>query len=121
VELHKLYADGQGHESEVSFAESFDVGAFTLEPGQRGFSSANVVSFERRDVHTGLQTIKWVTDREPKFVGIDPYNKRIDRNSEDNILPIGGTKRFLPHGTREAAVAAAENPTWSRINEATRP
>jgi ABC-2 type transport system permease protein len=30
-----------------------------------------------------------VVPDEPKFAGVDPYNKRIDRNSEDNIKRIG--------------------------------
>ena len=29
-------------------------------------------------------------DREPQFAGIDPYNKRIDRNSEDNVMAVSG-------------------------------
>ena len=29
-----------------------------------------------------------VVDREPKFVGVDPYLKYIDRNAEDNIRPV---------------------------------
>jgi ABC-2 type transport system permease protein len=27
-------------------------------------------------------------DREPTWVGVDPYNKRIDRNSDDNLTPV---------------------------------
>jgi hypothetical protein len=30
-----------------------------------------------------------VVDRRPAWVGIDPYNKRIDRNSDDNLAPVG--------------------------------
>jgi hypothetical protein len=121
VDLHKLYADGQGHETEVPLIEKFDVGAFTVEPGQNGFASSDIVSFERKDVHSGLQTLKWITRREPKFIGIDPYNKRVDRNSEDNVMKIGVKKKPAAQGPRDAAVAAAENPTWSRIKEATLP
>jgi hypothetical protein len=29
-----------------------------------------------------------VIDREPDFVGLDPYGKRIDRNAEDNPARI---------------------------------
>jgi len=28
-------------------------------------------------------------DRKPAFVGVDPYNKRIDRNSDDNVVAVG--------------------------------
>ena len=27
-------------------------------------------------------------DREPAFAGVDPYNKRIDRNSDDNVTKV---------------------------------
>jgi hypothetical protein len=30
-----------------------------------------------------------VVDREPRWVGVDPYNKRIDRNSDDNLARVG--------------------------------
>jgi hypothetical protein len=26
--------------------------------------------------------------REPRFAGLDPYSKRIDRISDDNVLPV---------------------------------
>jgi hypothetical protein len=26
-----------------------------------------------------------VTDEEPNYAGVDPFNKRIDRNSDDNV------------------------------------
>jgi hypothetical protein len=29
-----------------------------------------------------------LTDVLPKFVGVDPYNKRIDRNSDDNFAKV---------------------------------
>jgi hypothetical protein len=28
-------------------------------------------------------------ESKPAFVGVDPYNKRIDRNSDDNIIALG--------------------------------
>jgi ABC-2 type transport system permease protein len=36
-------------------------------------------------VHSGRQTLRLVTDREPNFAGVDPFNKWIDRNSDDNV------------------------------------
>ena len=34
------------------------------------------------------QTETLVLDQVPKFVGVDPFNKRIDRNSEDNLTSV---------------------------------
>ncbi len=90
VDAKKLYADGKGKETEAPLDEPFDVGVFDTEPGRKGYTAASVLSFERQPIHTGKQTIKVVVDKEPKFVGVDPYNKRIDRNSEDNLAKVGG-------------------------------
>ena len=90
VTAKKLYADGQGKETEAPLDEPFDIGVFSAEPGRSGYTAASVLSFERRRIRTGAQTIGVVVDQLPKFVGVDPYNKRIDRNSEDNLTKIEG-------------------------------
>jgi len=33
---------------------------------------------------------RFVVDRAPRFAGVDPYNKAIDRNSDDNVTAVGG-------------------------------
>ena len=68
--------------------EAFDVGLFTAEPGKKEFDQSDVILFERRPIHSGMQTLQFVTAREPSFGGVDPYNKRVDRNSEDNVSAI---------------------------------
>jgi len=88
VEGRKLYADGKGRETEAALDEPFDVGAFDAEPGRKEFTSQSVLAFERRPMKSGAQAVTLVVDRAPKFVGVDPYNKRIDRNSDDNVAPI---------------------------------
>jgi ABC-2 type transport system permease protein len=90
VDAKKFYADGQGRETEAPLAEPFDIGVFDAEPGSAGFKAASVLAFERRELKTGRQTVTVVVDREPAWVGVDPYNKRIDRNSGDNLVKIGG-------------------------------
>ena len=57
-------------------------------PGNRGkriFPSADVLRFEHRQLHSGRQTLTLVSDVKPAFGGVDPYNKRITRNS-DTVL-----------------------------------
>jgi ABC-2 type transport system permease protein len=88
VDARKVYADGQGRETDVSLDESFDVGLFAAEPGTKAFDQRDVIVFERRPIHSGTQTLQLVTAREPSFGGVDPYNKRVDRNSQDNVRPI---------------------------------
>ena len=87
VEARKLYADGKGIETEAPLDEAFDVGVFAAEPGKPGFTKTSVLSMERHRVHSGRQTLTVVVDQEPKFAGVDPYNKYVDRNSSDNVQP----------------------------------
>lgn len=88
VEAKKFYADGQGKETEADLAEPFEIGAFTVEPGKKGYSKDAVIAVERRDLKSGKQSVTMVLEKEPKLVGIDPFNKRIDRNSDDNVTPV---------------------------------
>ena len=43
---------------------------------------------ERRRFTSNTGTIEIVVDEAPIRVGIDPYNKLIDRNPKDNTAPI---------------------------------
>jgi ABC-2 type transport system permease protein len=88
IEAKKLYADGKGKETEAPLDEPFDIGVFSAEPGRPGYTKEAVLSFERRRVKSGKQTVALVVGKEPAFVGVDPYNKRIDRNSADNVVAI---------------------------------
>ena len=88
VDAHKYYADGYGKETEAPLAEDFDVGAFAREPGKAGFSKADVISFTKLPIHSGMQTVSLVTATAPVFAGVDPYNKRITRNSDGVIAKV---------------------------------
>ncbi|MCR5879209.1 M1 family metallopeptidase [Phenylobacterium sp. J367] len=91
VEARKMYADGQGKETETPVAgELFDVGVFTAEPGKGGFSSKDVAYFRLQPFRTGSQTVTVTVDKPPKYAGVDPYNKQIDRNSDDNAIRVTG-------------------------------
>jgi ABC-2 type transport system permease protein len=61
---------------------------FAAEPGTPGFTADSVLAMERRPIHTGKQTVTVVVDKLPRHAGVDPYNKRIDRNSDDNLTTI---------------------------------
>lgn len=88
VEAKNLYADGKGKETEAPLDEPVDYGAFAAEPGKKGYSRESVLAFERRAVKSGKQEVTLVTAAAPKFVGVDPYNKRIDRNPDDNVTKV---------------------------------
>ncbi len=85
VEGKKLYADGKGKEAEAPLDEPFEVGVFTAQPGKKGFTKESVLAFERQSFRSGASKVTLVVDKEPSWVGVDPYNKRIDRDSDDNL------------------------------------
>lgn len=88
VEARKFYADGKGAESETPLAERIEIGLFTAHPGRDAFDAKDVILMERRLIRSGAQVVTFVTDRRPTHAGVDPYNYYIDRNSEDNVLPV---------------------------------
>ena len=90
VTAKKLYANGLGKETEAPLDEPFDIGLFDKEPGKADFGPKDVIAFKHLAVRSGKQSFTFVTDRAPKFAGVDPYNKAIDRNSDDNVTPVGG-------------------------------
>jgi aminopeptidase N len=85
----KYYADGLGVETEADLNDRIEVGLFTERPGGEAFARENVILLERRPVRSGEQEITVITDKRPAWVGIDPYNKYIDRNSDDNLVAPG--------------------------------
>jgi hypothetical protein len=94
VEAKKLYADGEGKETEAPMTEAWEVGVFSKKPEDEGFTKVNVLAFERRPLRSGRQQVVLTlpAGTEPAFAGVDPYVKRIDRNSDDNLIAIEAAK-----------------------------
>ena len=88
VTAKKLYADGKGKETEAPLDEPFDLGAFTEEPGKKGYRPDSLLLLERRNLKSDKQVVTLVVDKEPTLVGVDPFNERIDRNSDDNLAKV---------------------------------
>ena len=88
LDAKKLYADGTGKETEAPMNETVDVGAFDVEPAQKGFSSKSVIALQRMAIHSGTQTVTMVVERPPKVAGVDPFNTMIIRNSEANVTKV---------------------------------
>ncbi len=118
IEARKYYADGAGKETEAPMDEPVEVGVFSAKPGSKGFDASNVLQLTQvpikhgavpaaADAPTAGSGRRWISpfftehralpgttpitvevDKMPTWVGIDPYNKRIDRNSDDNLTPV---------------------------------
>lgn len=88
VEATKFYADGKGKETETPLDEVFEVGAFSTEPAKTGYRPQAVLALQRIALRSGRQEVRLLTDTAPAFVGVDPFNVRIDRNSNDNLVKV---------------------------------
>ena len=80
VEAKKYHADGDGTEREVMLADEIDVGVFGEDD--------KVLYLEKRRMEGDHELIEVIVDEEPHEAGIDPYNKLIDRNPEDNMTRV---------------------------------
>lgn len=88
VDAHKRYADGNGREVEAPLSEMVEFGLFSAMPGYGTFAAKDVIDLQRRPLRSGRQVVRLVSDSAPLFAGVDPYNVKIDRNSDDNVLAI---------------------------------
>ena len=88
VDAAKLYADGKGVEKAAPLAGTIYVGLFTAKPGQGAFSRTDVLAMTRLPVTSGKQVLVLISKAKPTVAGIDPYNKYVDRNSDDNLVDV---------------------------------
>jgi ABC-2 type transport system permease protein len=89
VEASKQYADALGVEHEAPLEAVMDIGVFSADPANTTtFTEEKVLSLQHQPIKSGKQTFTVVVDQEPKFVGLDPYNKYIDRLPENNVLDL---------------------------------
>ncbi len=82
VESKKLRADGMGTETAVPIDDWIDVGVLAAGPTKK--SEDRVLVLEKRHITQPKTTFEFVVNEKPSKAGIDPLNKLIDRNPEDN-------------------------------------
>jgi len=83
LHLAKMEADGHGKESARAYDEPVEIGIFARADGAKE-KDERVLFLEKR-VLTGDKPVLTITVKDKPFeVGVDPYNKMIDRVSRDN-------------------------------------
>jgi hypothetical protein len=83
LHLAKMEADGHGKEAARAYDEPVEIGIFARADGAKE-KDERVLFLEKR-VLAGDNPVVMVTVKEKPFeVGVDPYNKMIDRVSKDN-------------------------------------
>jgi ABC-2 type transport system permease protein len=83
VEARKAQADANGVETPLPLHDFIDVGVFS---GKKDEEKPLYMKKERITREHATFTI--VVDQQPTRAGIDPYNKLIDRISDDNMIDI---------------------------------
>ena len=80
-------ADGAGIETEIPIDDWIDVAVFGVR-GDDDPPDGKVLLLEKRLVTTAESVIELVVDEEPQQAGIDPFNKLVDRNPENNLTRV---------------------------------
>jgi ABC-2 type transport system permease protein len=83
VETAKRKSDGSGNETAMPINDLIDIGVFS---GTK--EHLKKLYLEKQRFHTDKSTVEVLVDEKPTFAGIDPYNKLIDRNPEDNLIEV---------------------------------
>ncbi|MGO9934520.1 MAG: ABC transporter permease/M1 family aminopeptidase [Steroidobacteraceae bacterium] len=87
VHAEKTYYDGLGRETPALIREAIEIGVFARAADGKE-RNERVLHLEKRTIPDGDSTINLTVDGEPYEAGIDPYNKLIDRVSEDNRMRV---------------------------------
>jgi len=83
VQSRKTQADGNGVESPMPLNDYIEVGVFS---GLK--DEEKPLYLKKEKLMTGRRTFVITVDQQPTLAGIDPYNKLIDRISDDNMIPV---------------------------------
>lgn len=89
VESKKLRSDGLGSERPASLSDWVDIGVF----GTDAKGEEAELFLKKYKLSQPKTVIKVVVDAKPTKAGVDPYNKLIDRNSNDNIKAVSAQKK----------------------------
>ncbi len=90
VDSKKIYYDDKGKEKRIDDKTNYiEIGLFGDDiVDDQEIPLKNPYYLKRKWLKSGENTFSIVTDKKPVKAGIDPYNKLIDRNSNDNLKPV---------------------------------
>ena len=80
VEARKVRADGKGEEHTIPINDWIDIGVLD--------SEGNYLYLQKQRIDKERTELTLLVDKLPAKAGIDPLNKLIDRNPEDNVVKV---------------------------------
>jgi aminopeptidase N len=87
VLTRKFRADGQGNEKEIGYDDWVDIAVFG-ERGENDPPDGKWLAMEKYRMTGDSDTVELIVDEKPVRAGIDPLNKLVDRNPDDNLTPV---------------------------------
>jgi hypothetical protein len=86
VQARKVQANGDGAEAPMPLADYIEIGVFSGKKDEE-----KPLYLKKEKISEEHRTFVITVDQQPTLAGIDPYNKLIDRNADDNMIDV--TKR----------------------------
>lgn len=86
-EAAKTESDGMGRESQLAVNDWIEIGVFARDADENE-RTEKPLYLQRQHITQGRGTIKVTVDAAPYEVGLDPYNKLIDRIPDDNRMTV---------------------------------
>ena len=83
VESRKAQADGNGAETPLPLADYIEIGVFSGKKDEE-----KPLYLKKEKLTEEHRTFEIIVDQPPTLAGIDPYNKLIDRNADDNMIDV---------------------------------
>ena len=84
VELKKYRADGRGEEHQIPAHDWVDIGVMDMD--------GHYLYLQKHKIDGDSADVKVIVDKLPYKAGIDPLNKLIDRNPDDNLVRVSENK-----------------------------
>ncbi|MFT4676821.1 MAG: ABC-2 type transport system permease protein [Candidatus Azotimanducaceae bacterium] len=86
VSAAKFEADGEGFETGVAISDWVDIGVLGDKDDETGVPE--ILHLEKVHIVNGARSFTLRVDQKPASVGIDPLNKLVDRNPDDNVKAL---------------------------------
>lgn len=80
VDSKKFRADSRGQENEIAANDWIDIGVLD--------GDGKFLYLERKKINQANNDFTLTVDRVPAKAGIDPLDKMIDRNPDDNVIAV---------------------------------
>ncbi|MDF2436636.1 MAG: hypothetical protein K0Q95_1012 [Bacteroidota bacterium] len=88
VESKKMKADSIGKMKKVDVSDWMDIGVFGSKEGKDGKKTETELYLQKRKINKDKMDFEIIVNEEPVKVGIDPYNKLIDRTPDNNTRSL---------------------------------